>query len=197
MITSSRKPILLLGLCLTLFGNAKAQETPASPSRDYYPVVSVLYGTDREFKNGRLTGKNSSDISFGQAQFTLHLHYFRKGDNDQTWWRPRSASEKSFGLQPLTPLDEKNFNHALRKDTSNETFIYVHGFSTTFEEGINEAAQTAYDLQLPGKPILYSWPSQGRFWAGDYNTDQKTVNHPDSIDHLKTFIPVSYTHLTL
>ncbi len=188
MITSSRKPILLLGLCLTLFGNAKAQETPASPSRDYYPVVSVLYGTDREFKNGRLTGKNSSDISFGQAQFTLHLHYFRKGDNDQTWWRPRSASEKSFGLQPLTPLDEKNFNHALRKDTSNETFIYVHGFSTTFEEGIKEAAQIAYDLQLPGKPILYSWPSQGRFWAGDYNTDQKTVNHPDSIDHLKTFI---------
>jgi pimeloyl-ACP methyl ester carboxylesterase len=188
MIPSNRKPILVLGLCLALAGGAKAQVSPVSPSRDYYPVISILYGTDRTLKGDRFTGESSPEVGFGQAQYILHLHYFRKNDSDQTWWRPRSKSERNAGLQPPAPLDEKSFNQALGRDTGNETFVYVHGFSTTFEEGAKEAAQIAYDLQLPGKPVLYSWPSHGNISVGDYKVDQATVNRPEEIGHLKTFI---------
>jgi esterase/lipase superfamily enzyme len=187
-MTSNRKPILVLATCLALAGNAKAQMNPVSPSRDYYPVISILYGTDRTLRNDRFTGESSPNVIWGQAQYILHLHYFRKSDRDQTWWRPRNASEKNTGLQPTATLDEKSFNQALSHDTQNETFVYVHGFSTTFEEGAKEAAQIAYDLQLPGKPVLYSWPSHGNISIGDYKVDQNTVNRPEEIAHLKSFI---------
>src|ERR1017187_2377847 len=106
---------LVLGLCLAFALPMGAQADSASPTRDYYPVVSVLYGTDRELKNGRLTGKFFPDISFGQAQFTLHLHYFRKGDSGQTWWKLRDSSDQKTSLQPINQLDEKDFNRALRQ----------------------------------------------------------------------------------
>jgi len=188
MMTSTRKPILILGLWLALAGSAGAQTHSFQPTRDYYPVISILYGTDRTLKNTDFTAKSSPDLSFGQVQFIFRLHYFRKNDSDQTWWRPRNASEKKLGLQPVSPLDEKSFNQALRRDTQNETFLYVHGFSTTFDEGAKEAAQIAYDLQLPGKPLLYSWPSHGNISVGDYKVDQATVNQPEEIGHLKSFI---------
>ena len=188
MKPSSAKINLALGLCLAFALPAETRADSAPPTRDYYPVISVLYGTDRELKNGQLTSKFSSDISFGQAQFTLHLHYFRKNDSGQIWWKLRNSSDQKTGLQPMNQLDEKDFNRALRQDTKNETFLYVHGFSTTFEEGAKEAAQIAYDLQLPGKPILYSWPSHGNVWVDDYKMDQDMVNRPDAIHHLKSFI---------
>jgi esterase/lipase superfamily enzyme len=177
--------ILAIGLYLA---GALPLLAEAPPARDYYPVVSILYGTDREYENNGFSAKNSPELSFGQAEFALHLHYFRKNDTPQNWWRPRNLSERKTGLLPVTPLSEKAFHQALRQDTGNETFLYVHGFSTTFEEGAKEAAQIAYDLQLPGKPLLYSWPSHGKVSLGDYAVDQKTVNQAESINHLKSFI---------
>ncbi len=188
MNTSCIKKILALGLYLALSGSAGAQTALVNSTRDYYSAVSFLYGTDRELKNDDFTGKSSPSLSFGRTQIILHLHYFRKSNNDQSWWRPRNPSEKKVGLQPVIPLDEKDFNQALRHDTQNETFLYIHGFATTFEEGAKEAAQIAYDLQLPGKPILYSWPSHGNISIGDYKVDQDTVNRPEAIRHLKSFI---------
>src|SRR5262249_2696270 len=34
-------------------------------------------------------------------------------------------------------------------------------FNVTFEDAVRRRAQIAYDLQFPGTPIRYSWPSQG------------------------------------
>jgi pimeloyl-ACP methyl ester carboxylesterase len=191
MSTSNIKFILVLALYLALAGPTKAQVDSAPSTRDYYPVISILYGTDRELKNNTFTSKSSPVLNWGQAQFVLHLHYFRKSDRDQTWWQPGNSFKNKPGLKSISPLDEKNFNHALRQDTQNETFLFVHGFSTTFEEGAKEAAQIAYDLQLPGKPLLYSWPSHGNISVGDYKVDQATVNRPEEIGHLKSFIQQS------
>jgi len=188
MKTATLKTLLCLGFGLLLTGLVRVQAETAASTRDYYPVVSILYGTDRELSQNALTAKSSSDLSYGQAQFILHLHYFRKSDGGQNWWRPKNGDEPKFGLKPIVSLDEKNFNHTLRQKTQNETFLYVHGFSTTFEEGAKEAAQIAYDLQLPGEPLLYSWPSHGNISMGDYKIDQDTVNQPEAIGHLKNFI---------
>ncbi len=183
------KPKIILFFTLSLFLIGLHSGLADSPlPRDYYPIISILYGTDRELSHNHLTSKSSPDLIFGEAQFVLHLHYFRKSDNDQTWSQLAQNPKKQKGLQPLIPLDEKNFNRALHQKTQNETFLYVHGFSTTFEEGAKEAAQIAYDLQLPGEPLLYSWPSHGNISMGDYKVDQDTVNQPEVISHLKNFI---------
>ena len=39
--------------------------------------------------------------------------------------------------------------------------IFVHGFNNTFAEGLYRLAQLSHDLDLPGVPVHYSWPSRG------------------------------------
>jgi esterase/lipase superfamily enzyme len=40
-----------------------------------------------------------------------------------------------------------------------EVVIFVHGFNTTFSEGLYRLAQLSRDLELPGTIVHYSWPS--------------------------------------
>ena len=37
--------------------------------------------------------------------------------------------------------------------------VYVHGFNTTFSEGVMRLAQLDHDLGLPGAAVHFSWPS--------------------------------------
>jgi pimeloyl-ACP methyl ester carboxylesterase len=156
--------------------------------RDYYPVVSFLYGTDRGFDKGRFNSNNSPDLAFGEAQMVLHLHYLRQGVPACNWWHMRKPGDQPTGLRKPHSLDPAAFALSLNSNAKDGTFVYVHGFATTFDEGAKEAAQIAYDLQLPGTPLLYSWPSHGNVSFGDYDIDQKTVNRPESISHLTAFL---------
>jgi pimeloyl-ACP methyl ester carboxylesterase len=178
---------LLLSFSTASAGPAAADDgTPSA--RDYYPAISFLYGTDREFKEDGYTANQIPTLDFGEAQMILHLHYFRHSDALCDWWRLRDPAEKKTGLLPPAPLDPASFVASLNSRAHQETFIYVHGFSTTFEEGALEASQIAYDLQLPGTPLLYSWPSHGAISLADYKTDQAMVNRPETIGHLTAFI---------
>lgn len=42
-----------------------------------------------------------------------------------------------------------------------ECFVFVHGYNTTFDEAARRTAQIHYDLQFPGAPLFFSWPSRG------------------------------------
>ena len=37
--------------------------------------------------------------------------------------------------------------------------VYVHGFNNTFPEGMFRIAQLSHDLNLPGVPVNFAWPS--------------------------------------
>jgi esterase/lipase superfamily enzyme len=159
-----------------------------NPAREYFPDISFLYCTDRELKKNSFTAANASGLSFGEARMILRLHYLRQNDKACDWWRLRDPSENKTGLLDLHRLDAAGFAASLGQDSKDQTFIYVHGFSTSFEQGAKEAAQIAYDLQLPGRPVLYSWPSQGNISLASYKIDQDMVNRPESIGHLTAFL---------
>jgi esterase/lipase superfamily enzyme len=42
-----------------------------------------------------------------------------------------------------------------------DVIIFVHGFNNTFAEGLYRLAQMAHDLDMPGVPVHYAWPSRG------------------------------------
>src|SRR5580658_4745855 len=65
----------------------------AKPARDYYPVISFLYGTDREFKKDAYGADIAPGLGFGEAQMVLRLHYRRHSDKVCAWFRPRDKSE--------------------------------------------------------------------------------------------------------
>lgn len=43
-----------------------------------------------------------------------------------------------------------------------DAIVFVHGFNTTFAEGLYRIAQLSVDLDLPGVPVHYAWPSLGK-----------------------------------
>jgi esterase/lipase superfamily enzyme len=180
---------LVLFLAPPVFADAVAKKPrPDNLARDYYPVVSFLYCTDREFEKENFSSAHAPDLSFGEARMILRLHYLRHSVKPCDWWRLRDPSENKTGLLDLHRLDAADFAASLGQDSKDQTFIYVHGFSTSFEQGAKEAAQIAYDLQLPGRPVLYSWPSQGNISLSGYKTDQTMVNRPEAIGHLTAFL---------
>jgi esterase/lipase superfamily enzyme len=71
------------------------------------------------------------------------------------------ANEASFGRDLSAALQE----------TGGEAMIFVHGFNTTFSEGMYRIVQLSYDLDLPGVVINYSWPSAALPLAYAYDRD--------------------------
>ncbi len=51
---------------------------------------------------------------------------------------------------------------AREKRGEREAMIFVHGFNTTYAEGIYRIAQLSHDLEIPGVPVHYAWPSIAR-----------------------------------
>ena len=52
-----------------------------------------------------------------------------------------------------------------------EAVIFVHGYNTTFAEGLYRMAQLGDDLALPGVLVHYSWPSMGQPLGYAYDRD--------------------------
>lgn len=52
-----------------------------------------------------------------------------------------------------------------------EAVVFVHGFNNTFAEGLYRFAQLTHDLDLPGVPVHYAWPSRGSVLGYAYDRD--------------------------
>lgn len=67
---------------------------------------------------------------------------------------------------------------------SDEAFVFVHGFNSSFADAAKLVGQMTYDLNFDGAPILYSWPSAARTLA--YLSDEAAVEL--SARRLKAFL---------
>lgn len=62
---------------------------------------------------------------------------------------------------------------AARPKGDRDVVLFVHGFNNTFAEGLYRFAQIEHDLQLPGVPMHFSWPSRAQPLA--YAADRDAV----------------------
>lgn len=96
--------------------------------------------------------------------------------------------ERHIVLQSIVELPQDDFYAALRervgKTDDRSAFIFVHGYSTTFEEAAQRTAQIAYDLDFAGAPMMFSWPSQGTKLG--YSIDE--ANAEWAVGHMKQFL---------
>lgn len=67
-----------------------------------------------------------------------------------------------------------------------QLLVFVHGFNVTFEDAARRTAQMAYDLEFPGVPTFFSWPSKGVLSQAAYEADE--LNVAKSVAHLKEFL---------
>ena len=172
-----------------------SQILPGAPKTDLIPV---FYGTDRlaelpSSPGPAYSAQQASRLELGRAYIQVpRRHHQKQGDRPWTAALPSAdiaklavASapgldlDKQFAIASLKPLSSDDFleQTVMRLASSqrykDQALVFIPGFNTSFENGLNRAAQLAYDLKFDGAPFVYSWPSDGA--AANYKHDSEAV----------------------
>ncbi|MFT5508262.1 MAG: esterase/lipase superfamily enzyme [Hyphomicrobiaceae bacterium] len=147
--------------------------TIGSENSDHY-AVTVHYGTDRRDSQShdaqaRFTDerarppRGASPITYGSCQVTIPKSH-KVGGLEAPWWFDWSGeqTDKHVILQGLTTTDRDDFlrNLSQAMNDRKSAFVFVHGFSVSFEDAARRTAQMAFDMKFPGAPIFFSWPTE-------------------------------------
>ena len=160
---------------------AKAARMPVEPQDSAtrggdeigYRKVAVYYATDRartgDTDPSDFYGAGRSDrLEMGVAEVTIPNSHAPGMLEGPSIWKLQFAPNptKHVVLQSVTPIPAHGFYSRLQGEFSSgeksEAFVFIHGFNVAFDQAARRAAQIAYDLDYPGVPILYSWPSRGK-----------------------------------
>ncbi len=123
----------------------------------------------RDELSGELYGCRPTELSYGACEISVP-----KPENRQPGELNRPVSvwmfeapenpEKHFMLRKVTEYDDKDaffgsLSKQLKKSGTDTTMLFIHGYNVSFEDAIFRTAQLAVDLNFPGAPIAFSWPS--------------------------------------
>ena len=132
-------------------------------------VVGGIGGTIFSFQNYKQTIALRGPLTYGTCEVSIPRNHLI-GNIEQPVshflirFEPEDP-EKHFVVLKQTPLDEDPFfqqlDSRLASSPERECFVFVHGYNNTFDDAAKRTAQLWYDLQFPGAPIFFSWPSQG------------------------------------
>jgi esterase/lipase superfamily enzyme len=174
------------------------QSVDRPPERQETPeawIVPVFYGTDRELTGNPspqdFFGPGRGVLSFGVVEVSLPKEREKGEIPKPSWWKPwqRKHDPSRFVLLlKVTPVEKGAFVAELRQAVSGapvpEALVFVHGFKVPFAEAAERAAQVAFDLEFPGVPLVYSWPSEGKVF--DYAVDEANIEW--SAPHFEEFL---------
>ncbi|CAA6827720.1 MAG: Unknown protein [uncultured Thiotrichaceae bacterium] len=165
----------------------------ASPDKKFH-TVKVFYGTDRNKTNEKSLndyfGEVRSTVSYGQIDISIPFNHKVGKIEAPSIWRLefRENPEKHISMLALVEMDKatlfETVNKRLKDSGTNSAFIFFHGYNVTFSAAAKRTAQMAYDLQFPGIPFFYSWPSAGRVSA--YTKDEGNIQWSEP--HIKAFL---------
>lgn len=172
--------------------------TAAEEKKDGFDIVPIYYGTDRAeaATEKRLDyGPNRGrKLILGQALVTvpkthvqpqierpwaIKIPYF-----DITLYEEDEDPDKHFTMKELKAQTREELLALVRaRLAKSERFkdhaiVFVHGYNTTFDNGIYRTAQIAYDLKFDGAAFHYSWPSGGGLSSYTYDRESSGQSVP-------------------
>lgn len=135
----------------------------------------IYFATTRKTDRLPFGSERSPTTIFGMAEVSIPpIH--QTGEIE--WPRDTPDPAKHFMLARTEAYGgvgelRQNLNRALalRPAGRRDVVIFVHGFNTRFGEGVYRMAQMVHDLELPGVPLHYSWPSAGNPLNYAYDRD--------------------------
>jgi esterase/lipase superfamily enzyme len=170
---------------------------------DYF-LMPVFYATDRQetgsedpdefYSKDPASESKGSALSLGYCLVSIPWSH-EMGEVESPCFDIDQLEnpEKHILILSLTPAKSKKFFYwTLRSHIEDayarETFVFIHGYNTSFEDAPRRTAQIAYDLNFnglhKGPPIMYSWPSSES--ATGYLTDLRNIEW--SQPHLIEFL---------
>lgn len=179
----------------------KLLERLASKKRDLkneaFAIVDVFYGTNRKpsGKGGldNFYGNDTAPLSLGIVKVSVPTQNRRFGELKSPSllrfeFRPDPA--KHVMLWDITPLDASPFyaklSQTIASSKRKEAMVFIHGFKNSFDNAARRAALLAYDLDVDGAPIVYSWPSGNTLLS--YVADAKAVNDRTNLAEFERFL---------
>lgn len=141
-------------------------------------VQRIFVGTSRA-DDGEEVYSSNRGYELRHARFDISIPPQRELGS-MPWPRKNEASDPRkhmLTVQGNLFKDSKEFRSALSKELSQtpkaqrEAVIFIHGFNNNFAEGLYRFAQIYHDMELPGVPVHYSWPSRGSVLGYAYDRD--------------------------
>jgi esterase/lipase superfamily enzyme len=171
---------------------APVRSTPrsmVSASANKWLAVPVLYGTTR--KADPVRQKNGVDLAaFGSEfnpQLTLGTAVVTVPIEREPGTIPRPPGiifefrredpAKDFTIARVDQLTAAAFATELTKRAANgqkfggQAFVFIHGFSVSFDDALFRTAQITHDMGFDGASVLYSWPSRGSVFSYLHDLD--------------------------
>lgn len=161
--------VLLLGACAPSHVLIRLPDSEIVTSRQ-----TIFAATTRALGERGFTGERSEEIHFGR--FEVSIPPDREPGTIQ--W-PRHGRDPDPARDFLTAeaqiyRDRSGFRSDLSraiKADNGEAVVYIHGYNTSFANGLYRVAQLAHDLNLSGAEVHYSWPSMGNPLGYAYDGD--------------------------
>lgn len=181
-------PALIAAGCVGLAGKNERVAIPLQVE------VPVLFATDRNIYNSTnpdyYFGGIQGEMSFGLVDVAISTR--KQGNSaiaDWSRWEPVSGKQSNGNaLLNVEPMGRAAFDDVLAEklvaSDSKSVLVYIHGYSRTFKTAAQHAAIIAYEFNINGLPVLYSWPSQGNLI--EYADDRESVAR--SKQHLVEFM---------
>lgn len=141
-------------------------------------LLPVLVATTRAPDPNQPVPGWGRDAQLRFGRFTVSIPPNREvGEIPRPIGRHPADPEQHFMMADAEMMTGAGFQNALHARLAElpaderEALIFVHGFNTTFVEGVYRTAQLSNDLHLPGVELHYSWPSLGAPLAYAYDRD--------------------------
>lgn len=155
-----------------------------------YIVVPVYYGTDRNYTGDKASPKYyghkyDDAVSMGICMVSIPKERKTGEADSPSIWESEDPARHVI-LQKAVPMGKEKLISNLRRQEKSELLIFIHGFSTIFEDAARRTAQIAYDLNFKGQAVMYSWPSKGDI--SGYVHDKDIIN--TSSGHLREFLNI-------
>ncbi|MFN3647612.1 MAG: alpha/beta hydrolase [Gemmobacter sp.] len=177
-MTTNRWTFLLLAVALTACAPRTVIRFAEAPP-EAVVVERVFVGTTRtDDPDGTLNiGKRSFETRYLRQDISLPIDRQagslpmppRRGEVD-----PRrqiaTLAERRFDSDADFRAELAEAMRGTRRGMR-EAVVFVHGFNNTFAEGLYRFAQLNRDLDLPGVPVHYSWPSKANALGYAYDRD--------------------------
>lgn len=172
------RPILTVLLVLVLAACAprdridRAEPAPGAVLRPIF--VATTRAPDPE--TGAPGAGRSLALGFGRYTVAIPPAH-RTAEIERPRSRQPADPARHFTLAEARTLDASGFRAGLADALADqarperEVVIFVHGFNTSFIEGVYRVAQLGHDLALPGVLAHYAWPSLGAPLAYAHDRD--------------------------
>jgi esterase/lipase superfamily enzyme len=157
----------ILVLAAVLAGGCATQQPVDTPAQ---VLVPVYYATNRnllpsEEREDGFYGDNRGDMSFGKTVVALSTR--KEGDSpfaDWSRWEPRKDESRDRNeLLSMSRVDANGFADMLAaaadSDSDRSVLLFIHGFRRSFDIVATEVAAIAFETNIRGIPMFFSWPS--------------------------------------